>query len=176
MRKSVCILVAVVMVFAFSLKGAIAEGLSRDKAKRMIIEQIKPQEQLVVSFSHLPLGSGLSESELSEAEKQGLLKVGQIQSNWRKEITITDEGKKYLISKEGTNCTVKIVEVHFGEITGIISGGKHATVEFTQIFKNVTPFGKIMRFKEGKIYPKSAEFLLYDDGWRIQGVSYTKMP
>jgi hypothetical protein len=168
MRKLSFVIAAAVMVFGFLLQGANAEGLSRDKAKKMIIDASKLPRIVSESFSHLPLGSSFSESALYELEKQGLLKVGQIDSHWKKEITITDEGNKYLLKKEGTSYIVKAYEIHFGEITGVITEGKHANVEYTTIYKNVTPFGKVSGVKEGKIINSSAHFSLYDDGWRIR--------
>ena len=80
-------------------------------------------------------------------------------------VTLTDEGKKYLISESDMEFEFKTCELNFGEITGIQMQEqvKVATVNYT-IVRKATPFGfNISQGSENR----TAVFSLFDDGWRI---------
>lgn len=88
---------------------------------------------------------------------------------------LTDEGKKYVIgSTKHDNVNgndfiqVKVADLDFGEITGIVEQKEFNTAEvnYTLIRKNLTPFSAAFNINEGTIN-KSATFTKYDDGWRI---------
>ena len=60
-------------------------------------------------------------------------------------------------------------ETDIKEVTGIQerSEFKVAEVEYVLFNKNITPFGSVFNDKNMECQ-RSAEFALYDDGWRIQ--------
>ena len=82
-------------------------------------------------------------------------------------VTLTDEGKKYLVSDTGGAYQLRALEVSFGEVTGIQVNEqfKVAEAHYTLKKSNITPFG-------GNIASDpisgNATFALFDDGWRIQ--------
>lgn len=89
-------------------------------------------------------------------------------------IFFTDKAKPYLLEtpekdKKIDIQKVKLAEQHFNEITGmqILKNDKKAIVEYTVVYKNVTPFVAISNLKIEPKVDKKAYFALYDDGWRI---------
>jgi len=87
-------------------------------------------------------------------------------------VELTDKGKKDLLKENEGNYEVKLCEICFGEITGIIEYNEFqvADVKYSLIRKNYTEFGLILsnNIKENESYEKSASFNKYDDGWRIE--------
>jgi len=75
----------------------------------------------------------------------------------------TDKAKPYCIGS-----TVKVATIEFGGITGIIERKELniAEVDYTEIRKNITPFGKAYNLNE-EILNRKITFTKYDDGWRI---------
>jgi hypothetical protein len=90
-------------------------------------------------------------------------------------VTLTDNGRKYVSAKTRNGVQVKVCELHFGEVTGIVTTEKQATVEYTVKLANATPFAMsasqaldtAQYCSSGKVAPDRATFTLYDDGWRI---------
>ncbi|MFX1705731.1 hypothetical protein PV783_17315 [Chitinophaga sp. CC14] len=89
-------------------------------------------------------------------------------------IFFTDKAKPYLMEtpekdKKIMVQKVKLAEQHFGEITGMqmLKNDKKAIVEYTYVYKNVTPFVAISNLKIEPKESRKAYFALYDDGWRI---------
>jgi hypothetical protein len=85
---------------------------------------------------------------------------------WAK-ITLTDEGKKYLVQDSGDAYHLKAYERTFGEVTGIQINeqSKEAVADYTIRVANITPFVDNLPVNPTT---HSAQFTLYDDGWRIQ--------
>lgn len=66
---------------------------------------------------------------------------------------------------------VKLADEDFVEITGIKTGddGKTAVVEYTTSITNISPFSALLPRKLKKTTTTNkANFVLYDDGWRIE--------
>lgn len=74
-----------------------------------------------------------------------------------------EKDKKYHIQK------VKLAEQHFDEITGmqLLKNDQKAIVEYTLVYKNVSPFVAISTLKIVPKENRKAYFALYDDGWRL---------
>jgi len=81
--------------------------------------------------------------------------------------TLTNEGRKYLVSQSGVVSEVKAYDLEFGEVTGIQVNEqlKVAAVDYTLTKVNITPFGwePVTQIT----IPRKAVFRLFDDGWRI---------
>jgi hypothetical protein len=94
------------------------------------------------------------------------------------EATLTEKGLEYYANDmysekyKGSERTMdmRTSRLEFVEITGILMGinNTYATVEFTVIRKDITPFGRIVFFLEEGLIKYSAQFNKYDDGWRIK--------
>ena len=170
------------------------KDLSRDKAKDLIINKygFPKYETDKINKEYLELwkclykmrdwkggciGCGAFPENLTYFQNNGLIVIGQknIQgiNGWTWElqswlvytVTLTDEGKKYLISESDMEFEFKTCELNFGEITGIQMQEqvKVATVNYT-IVRKATPFGfNISQGSENR----TAVFSLFDDGWRI---------
>ncbi|RAJ80107.1 hypothetical protein CLV59_105214 [Chitinophaga dinghuensis] len=89
-------------------------------------------------------------------------------------ISFTEKSKPYLLATPEKDKAykiqkVKLAEQHFNSITGmqLLSNDKKAIVEYTVVYKNVTPFVPISTLKIEPELKRKAYFALYDDGWRI---------
>lgn len=111
-------------------------------------------------------------------ETEGLLTVQRTQNlddAGKPLITFTEKGNAYLVpqtekDKKDNIQRVKIADQAIGEVTGIhmLDGDKKAVVEYTTSYKNVTPFAKLSKRKLDEKENRKADFVLYDDGWRIE--------
>lgn len=83
-------------------------------------------------------------------------------------VTLSDEGKKYLISEDSKSYTVRLWQTDIIEITGIkeMKELKQAEVSYTTGYVNITPFGDIFNNKSN-ISNHQINFSLFDDGWKI---------
>lgn len=92
---------------------------------------------------------------------------------------LTESGRQYKVGEttdsEGwgrprTYVIMKTADQAFGEILGMheIPAANAAEVEFTLTYKNVTPFGIAKGLQEGQAISRTATFVKYDDGWRIE--------
>jgi hypothetical protein len=82
-------------------------------------------------------------------------------------VTLTDEGKKYLVKDADGAYHLKADELTFGEVTGIQINEqlKTAVADYTLKRTNLTPFGSNISTQP---ITKQATFALFDDGWRIK--------
>jgi hypothetical protein len=88
-------------------------------------------------------------------------------------MSLTDEGKKYILSfiQPQAQLNVKIGKEIFQKVTGVKTDGKSALVEYDILLTDLTPYAKRMgtgNGSEGVMSSGSAEFSLYDDGWRLK--------
>lgn len=152
-----------------------SKTLSRDKAKELIIKEMKFPKP----YDHeISCGDPQVAKELLDQglEQEGLISVvktkkpGEFSTPW---ITFTEKGKAYFLPTkaealklQGQN--VKIVDLDFGEVLGVAmaNGNKAAKVEYTIVYKNPTPFSKIYDWDFNKPKKQFAYFVLYDDGWK----------
>lgn len=86
-------------------------------------------------------------------------------------VKLTRENRKYLVDENDDYYTVISTEYDVSEITGILQkkDAALAMVEYKVKHQNVTPFGEISQqncLDINQIY--RANFVKYDDGWRIQ--------
>jgi len=84
-------------------------------------------------------------------------------------VSLTDEGKAYLIKETNDKFKVKLWETDIVDISGVqeMEQEKRAKVDYTISNKNITPFGEKLSNKN-KMTQKTIYFSLHDDGWRIQ--------
>jgi hypothetical protein len=171
-----------------------SKDLSRDKAKDLIIKTngFPTYETAKINKEYLKLweclykmrdweggfiGCGAFPENLTNFQNSGLIVIGQkniegingwtgtLQSWVVYTVTLTDEGKKYLVSESDKEIEFKTCELDFGEITGVQTQTqvKAATANYT-IIRKATPFGfNVPQGTENR----TANFSLFDDGWRI---------
>lgn len=81
-------------------------------------------------------------------------------------VTLTDEGRKYLMNETDQKLVARTAEIALDEITGIQMNeqSKTAVVDFTLKRINITPFAT-----DNVAAPSGGQvmFSLFDDGWRI---------
>lgn len=164
--------------------GCGSDKLSRGKAEKLIRAFNKfPSDEIKEFQTDFPDHWGAG--PLEELQKQGLLTYTNyfagLGGYWF-DAELTQEGKKFAVSDEhglkdefglvdnyNKAVTVKIAKLDFGEITGIHENKESntATVNYTVVRKDITPFGKIgFKLQEG-VFNKTSTFTKYDDGWRL---------
>ena len=87
-------------------------------------------------------------------------------------VHFTEKAKPYLIridEKYDNVQVVKVADVDLGEITGIQLQGdnKSATVEYTVVYKNITPFAKLMKRDLSEKETERASLSYFDSGWKM---------
>jgi hypothetical protein len=130
-------------------------------------DEFKETEKAISQFASLNL---LKLDETPQREETTQFLLGTTVRTWTSVIvSLTDEGKKYLVQDNGKSYIVNLWETDINEITGIqeMKEAKIAKVDYTISNKNISPFGEIFNDKN-QITTKSVNFSLYDDGWRIQ--------
>jgi len=106
--------------------------------------------------------TGLEQSGLIELSEEGPIGNCKI---YRMVVSLTKEGRYYLVSEDKDKFRVKISDIVFGTITGIITHEqqKYAEVNYDLVRRH-TPFGN---YQTKNIISKNERFSLFDDGWRI---------
>lgn len=87
-------------------------------------------------------------------------------------VHFTDKAKPYLLHKDAKYDNVQVVKVadmDLEEISGIQmqDDNKSATVEYTVIYKNLTPFAELVQRDLSKPEIKRANLSLFDSGWKL---------
>ena len=87
-------------------------------------------------------------------------------------VHFTEKAKPYLIRidpKYDNVQVVKVADIDLGEITGIqvLENEKSATVEYTLVYKNITPFAKLIVRDLTKPEIQRARLSLFDSGWKL---------
>ena len=167
----------------------------RDKAKEMIIkrdnlpsnETMDLVKRYIKQASCIPVGFQFYNAEnkkmLDELISKGVIIVTETTEDVNgcqmtlEKVTLTDEGKKYLIREEAANSermfgeksahyVIKTNELAFGEVTGIqeFEAFKAVEASYTLIKANYTPFGKPAT---NTVVQMKATFAIFDDGWHI---------
>ena len=82
-------------------------------------------------------------------------------------VSLTANGKKYLVNESRGQYEVKSAEIAFGKISGIQINEQYkvAEADYTLQRINITPFG---HSSSNDIMNRHQSFSLYDDGWRIK--------
>lgn len=175
--------------FALLLFGSIllltscGNDLSRSKAEKMIKEfyQFPVVQSFDIDWNYRQ--EDKKRKILENIQSKGLIVIYQ-DNTFGSNITynLTESGKKYVLSQHTnswlntvnhfvTNCYV------FNEITGIIVNeqNKTAKVNWTGKRIGITPFGEYYDFKENDVVPSETNFVLFDDGWRIDDKKFKKI-
>lgn len=87
-------------------------------------------------------------------------------------IHFTEKAKPYLIridEKYNNVQVVKVADMDLGEITGIQmqDDKKGANVEYTVVYKNITPFAKLLKRDLSEKETKRANLSHFDTGWKL---------
>jgi hypothetical protein len=171
-----------------------SNGLSRQKAANLISQQQGlPSTQTVRVFSkYLKRSwsnptSGFAaiticnysgetfsdvQQRLTEWQSKGVVSLGESTDGgdcpalWVT-VSLTNEGKKYLVRESGGGYEVKGYDLAFGEVTGIQINEqfKSAEADYTLRQVNMTAFGSSA---SGAPIRRRASFALFDDGWRMR--------
>ncbi|SJZ68073.1 hypothetical protein SAMN04488128_1011173 [Chitinophaga eiseniae] len=109
-----------------------------------------------------------AEGYITIQRKQSLAEIGN------PFIFFTEKSKPFLLptpekDKELKIQKVKLAEQHFNRVTGmqLLKNDKKAIVEYTVVYKNVSPFVPLSTLEIEPELKRKAYFALYDDGWRI---------
>lgn len=158
------------------LLASCTHELSRNEAFRLL-EKEYPKELYYQVFT-------ADRNHARKMEQEGLVTAGLVTINPQAPyIYFTNNANKLLLPTPDFDKNsrkiqrVKSGEYHLVEITGIKGNDKKAAVEYTFELRNLTSFSKLhnkpLKDKEQKT--KTAYFIRYDDGWRIdksEGLEY----
>ena len=110
-------------------------------------------------------------------ENAGLVKItrrqtlSQMGTPW---IHFTSKGKTYFLPTSDEDVkymrqNIRAAVEEFGEITGIIMGKENKTgiVKFSLVYKDPTPFSKLLANDLSKPQVLDAFFIKYDSGWKL---------
>lgn len=108
-------------------------------------------------------------------EEAGLVRVDRTQKlkdAGNPLIHFTEQAKPYLIRidpKYRKTQVVKIADVDVGEVTAIqlLEDSKRANIEYTLVYKNITPFAKLIESDFTVPKTKRASLSLFDTGWKL---------
>lgn len=187
----------VTVLMSVILVSGCSQDLSRNEAREIIINHFKYP---VPVTKELDIGSEIISYRMSRKWLETLKREGLINYTYHRPIglsdvvsvSLTDEGKKYVIGDIATRgwlkgakagqkyVKVKLAEKQFLEITGLKKSDDkiEAVVEYTWKYGNFTPFSKGWRpllgalvrggfYDENKMHKVQVHMALYDDGWRI---------
>lgn len=156
--------------------------LSRSKAENMIQDTARFKTRVVPTAI-------LGQRELPRLAQQGLLTytdntsaIGRVMGNTNYAIALTAKGKQFVINEvkptfgNDTITVVKVCERKIVEVTGIEQADPQtSTVSFNYNTVNPTPFGETMpEVCSAEIRSGRAELKLFDDGWRVGEISFSK--
>lgn len=130
-------------------------------------DDTKKEEKIIKQFQSLGL---LKLEETPHREETTAFLLGTTVRTWTSvKVELSQAGRKYLIKEDEKTYTVCLWETDVKEISGIQERpeNKAAQVEYILFNTNITPFGSIFSDQK-KEQNRTANFSLYDDGWRIQ--------
>ncbi len=151
------------------------EKLDRETALKLI-EDSKTYPKVISyniyisdpDFAKRVLDAGLEERGLALVKR----KLGDI---GQPIISFTDKANPYLLPQSDQDKSdgiqrVKIADEAVEEITGVqmLEGDKKAVAEVRTVFKNMAPFSKLSKLDLDKGNKRKVNFVLYDDGWRVE--------
>jgi len=151
------------------------KGLGRDEAAKLVKEKFGYPK---VWHHDIYCGDPGQAKNVLDAglEEKGFLTVlrkRSIMDGYKPLINLTSKADPYLLptpeeAKKRNVQIVKLADEEFVAITAIknLSDNKTAIVEYTTVFKNVTPFSALVKGRNFKdTMTHKAQFSLYDDGW-----------
>lgn len=164
------------LIIALTAVSCGQDKLESQTARALIVAEYK----LPKVIDHgIAMGDPLDAKHMLDLglEKDGFVNIKKTQTlselgtPW---ITFTKKGQQYFTptpqsQKKYDFQNVKLAEMHFGEIKGISMGSenKHATVEYTRIYKNITPFCRLSSIDWNRPSVHKAYFIKYDTGWKL---------
>jgi len=161
----------------FLLFGCSGKKLSRDQALTLIKQAYHyPEVWDYEIFTADP--DQVSKMTAAGLEEQGFVTINhhpRLLDMGKPLIQLTGKASSYVLPAEKNDSESKIVRVKAGdvdvvEVTGIklLSSGKSAIVEYSTIYKNLTPFSGLLGVTANKQKIQKAYFSLFDDGWRVE--------
>lgn len=130
-------------------------------------DEFEHEKNMIEMFERKKL---ISFEEIPHREESNTFLLGRTVRTWTTvKISLTDEGKKYLLKQDGQKFTVKRWETTVGDITTVeeVEPQKTARVDYVLSNTNITPFGECF-IEKGKTISRSIYFSLTDDGWKIK--------
>jgi len=163
----------VLVMAALIASGCSQKELSREEAYKLINKdkqypKVLDYDMFYSDPQHATrvLNKGLESDGLVTVDRTQKLKdVG------KPLIHFTDKAKPFLIGGPSDGIQkVKIADQEMGEITAIIpdKSNNTAIVEYTVLYKNITPFSVLLKRDLNKPEKKEAYFVLADTGWMIR--------
>lgn len=88
-------------------------------------------------------------------------------------VHFTEKAKPYLIRLDGKYPNVQVVKVadmDLGEVTAIqlLPDQKRANIEYTVVYKNMTPFAKLLKHDLSNPETKRISLSYFDTGWKLK--------
>lgn len=165
-----------ILLVTMLLSGCDDQKLDAETAKKLIIAQ----QQLPKVIGHpIFAGDPAQAKKMLDLgmEKEGLVTIIRTQTSkeigmpW---INFTEKGQVYFLptsqkDRKYNIQNVKVADAVFGELKGIVMGreNKASMVEYSIIYKNMTPFSRLSTNDWSKPSTRKAYFIKYDTGWKI---------
>lgn len=139
--------------------------LSRELAKEKISVYFNMPCVETVNFQNMSLGKNIIPPKYNEMISNDLLTFDR-EKSWNTLYFLTRKSLPYY-NKDKKKFAGNLAEIK--EITGIKFNENKtiATVYFTIIRKEITPFGLLEKRSESEIVEKNINLELFDDGWRV---------
>lgn len=109
-------------------------------------------------------------AETPQREETTAFLLGTTVRTWTAvKVSLTEEGKKYLLKETDNGFKVKLWETTLGRIVKIeeMEQQKEAKVDYSVVNNNITPFGEQFKNKDNADL-KSKYFILIDGGWQLK--------
>jgi hypothetical protein len=150
-------------------KGYIKDMNSQGRGVTIVLgeDDTKREEKAIAQFESMGL---LKLKETPQREETTIFLLGTTVRTWTSvNVELTQMGRKYLINEDAKSYSVCLWETDVKEISGVQERPeiKAAQVEYILFNTNITPFGSIFSNPRNE-QNRTANFSLYDDGWRIQ--------
>lgn len=151
--------------------------LSREEAMSLIRQEVHYPKVFDFEINRVDqdrarkvLDAGLEANGLVTVQRtQKLIDVG------KPIIHFTDKAKPFFLPLPKNENpekvqVVKLADEELAEVTGIKTSGngKNAVVEYTTVYKNLTPFAALVKRDLTNKQVHKAYFSLYDDGWKYE--------
>lgn len=169
MKKSLTFLIFVLTLSSCGFR----EKLDKETALSVLSEQnIYPKtlnEDIYIADpadARRLLDAGLeSEGLITVQRTQKLIEIGEPL------ISFTEKAEPYLLVRNSDKIQqIKIADEEINQVTSVqmIEGEGRAVVEYTTTFKNISPFSKLSKQDLDKGSVHKVDFVLDDDGWKIE--------
>lgn len=188
------VIYSIITLLVFTACGELSRGKAKDeiiKDKQLpqtetvkLNKKFLKDHQYVGGFPKVCLNNyerfSQREKQLTELQEKGYITFKDDEyyddcNDLYTNILLTEKGKKDLVKEDNGQYEIKLCNIEFGEITGIVEYKefKVADVKYTLVRTNISEFGKLVNSMSsfgGNIestIPHLANFTKYDDGWRI---------